>query len=65
MRFHIENMTCGGCVRGVTKAITRLDPNARLEADTDARTVEIHTSAARERVEHALAEAGFPTAAAA
>ncbi len=63
MQFHIENMTCGGCVRGVTKALTRLDPDATLEADTDARTITVQTSAARAAVEQALAEAGFPTAA--
>ena len=28
MQFHIENMTCGGCVRSVTKAIQSVDPQA-------------------------------------
>ena len=28
MRFHIENMTCGGCARGVTKAIQSVDAEA-------------------------------------
>ena len=27
MQFHIENMTCGGCVRSVTKAIQSVDPS--------------------------------------
>ncbi len=26
MQFHIENMTCGGCARSVTKAIQSVDP---------------------------------------
>ncbi|WP_336509768.1 heavy-metal-associated domain-containing protein, partial [Stutzerimonas kunmingensis] len=26
--FHIQNMTCGGCVRGVTRAIQSVDPAA-------------------------------------
>jgi copper chaperone len=64
MQFHIENMTCGGCVRGVTKALTRLDPEATLQADTEARTITVQTSAAREAVTQALAEAGFPAVAA-
>ena len=32
MKLHIENMTCGGCARSVTKAITLLDDGARVEA---------------------------------
>ena len=60
MRFHIENMTCGGCVRGVTKALTRLDPDATLQAELEAHTITVQTSAASETVTQALAEAGFP-----
>jgi copper chaperone len=63
MQFHIENMTCGGCVRGVTKALTRLDPDATLQADTEARTLTVQTSAPREAVTQALADAGFPAVA--
>ena len=33
MQFHIENMTCGGCVRSVTKAIQSVDPSAEVTAD--------------------------------
>ena len=33
MILHIENMTCGGCARAVGKAITRVDAQARVEAD--------------------------------
>jgi copper chaperone len=63
MRFHIENMTCSGCVRGVTKALTRLDPDAKLQADLEAHVIIVQTSAARETVTQALAEAGFPVSA--
>ena len=30
MQFHIENMTCGGCARSVTKAIQSVDPQAEV-----------------------------------
>ena len=46
MKLHIENMTCGGCARSVTKAITLLDDGARVEADPASRTVTVQTSAA-------------------
>lgn len=60
MRFHLEDMTCGGCVRGVTRAIQSVDPGAKVEADPPSRTVEVTTTATREQLEAALAEAGFP-----
>ena len=60
MQFHIENMTCGGCVRGVTRAVQSVDPQAQINADPPTRKVEITTSASREQVEAALNDAGFP-----
>lgn len=64
MQFHIENMTCGGCVRGVTKAIQAVDPNAQIQADPPTRKLELVTTATREQIEAALNEAGFPPKAA-
>src|SRR5690606_32953772 len=64
MEFHIENMTCDGCARGVTRAIQSVDANATVLADPPSRTVKVATSATRERVELALVEADFPPRAA-
>mgnify|MGYP001388091319 CR=1 FL=1 len=64
MQFIIENMTCGGCVRGVTKAVQTVDPQAQINADLPTHKVEISTSASREQIEAALNEAGFPAKAA-
>ena len=61
MQLHIENMTCGGCVRGVTKAIQSVDAAAKVTADPPSRRVEVQTSATREQIEAAMREAGFPT----
>lgn len=64
MQFHIENMTCGGCARGVTKAIQSVDPAAEVNADPPSRQVQVKSSAAQEKIESALREAGFPPSAA-
>lgn len=64
MKFHIENMTCGGCVRGVTRAIHSVDPQAEINADPPSRSLEVQTSASQEQIEAALNEAGFPPKAA-
>lgn len=62
MQFHIENMTCFGCARSVTKAIQSVDRGAVIDADPESRKVEVETSAARAEIEAVLAEAGYPAA---
>ncbi len=59
MQFHIENMTCGACVRGVTNAIQSVDPAAKVSADPTTRKVDVATTAPREKLKSALADAGF------
>lgn len=63
MRLRLPDMTCDGCVRGVSRAIQRLDSNARIEADPPSREISITTTASREAIEAVLREAGFPPAA--
>ena len=60
MQLQIENMTCGGCARGVTKAIQAIDPNANVAADPDMRLVVVTTQVSEEDVINALDGAGFP-----
>ncbi len=59
MQFQIENMTCGGCVRSVTKAIQSVDPIAQVNADPATHKVDVTTTVPRARLEAALADAGF------
>lgn len=59
MRFHIDNMTCGGCVRSVTKAIQSVDPVAEVNADPATHKVEVVTTAPRAKLEAVLADVGF------
>ena len=40
-KFHIQNMTCGGCVRGVTRAIQSADPAAQVHADLGSRKIDV------------------------
>jgi len=62
MQFHIENMTCFGCARSVTKAIQSVDAGAEVKADPERRKIEVSTSATRADVEAVLADAGYPAA---
>ena len=42
MQFHIENMTCGGCARSVTKAI-QAGLSGQGRAMTDEQAQELHS----------------------
>ncbi len=64
MKLHVENMTCGGCARSVSKAITLLDEDAKVTADPASRTVTVQTTLAPDEVLKALDAAGFPAQAA-
>ena len=60
MELRIEDMTCGGCARAVTKAIQSADPDARIETDPAARRVKVETKASPAALQVVLVEAGFP-----
>lgn len=62
MQFHIENMTCGGCARSVTKAIQSVDPAAEVTAETATRTVTVKSVASRDRLITVLIETGYTPA---
>jgi len=59
MQFHLDNMTCGGCARTVTRAIQSVDPEASIITDPASHFVEIQTSVAKEKIVAALSEEGF------
>jgi copper chaperone len=60
MELRIENMTCGGCAKSVTKAIQSVDPNARIETNPAARMVKVETTATSAALQQVLEEAGYP-----
>ena len=56
--YKVEGMTCGGCVRSVTNAITRLAPNATVAVDLPTGLVTVDGADA-ETVRNAVEGAGF------
>ncbi|KLK93121.1 hypothetical protein AA309_11240 [Microvirga vignae] len=59
-RFHISGMTCGGCLGAVTKAILKLDPQARIESNLEKRTITVATDKAEASLLATLENAGYP-----
>ncbi|MFS0754274.1 heavy metal-associated domain-containing protein [Noviherbaspirillum sp. 1P10PC] len=61
--LQVERMTCGGCVRGVTRSVQTVDSAAKVEVDLKAKKVRIDTTAPLEAVTSAISEAGYPVTA--
>ncbi|WP_062115330.1 heavy-metal-associated domain-containing protein [Aureimonas sp. AU40] len=61
MKLSIEDMSCEGCARSVTRAIQRLDPAAEVVVDRLGGTAEVTTAANGEALLAALAQAGYPS----
>ena len=60
----VNDMTCGHCVKTITKTVTSLDPGAKVEADLGTKRVRIESSRPAAELTKALAEAGYPATAA-
>jgi copper chaperone len=60
IRFQIPDMTCGACVRRVTRAVQGVDPAAQVEADPASHEAKVQSSVDPGALMAALAEAGYP-----
>jgi len=57
-KYKVDGMTCDGCARSVTNAITKLAPNAKVAVDLSTGTVTVD-GAAVDAVKSAVENAGF------
>lgn len=64
LQLTIPNMACASCLDTITKAVKRVDPDARVEAElgTKAKQVKIETQASELAIRDALAKAGYAPA---
>lgn len=63
MKLTVEGMSCGHCVRAVTRAIRTLDPDARVDVDLSAGVVTVVGDVAAEQAAAAIAAEGYPVTA--
>lgn len=59
IEFRIPDMTCGHCASTITKAVKALDAGARVEIALEEHRVRVESSAAKEALARAIAEAGY------
>ncbi|WP_448202904.1 heavy-metal-associated domain-containing protein [Azospirillum sp. sgz302134] len=57
--YKVDGMTCGGCARSVTNAITKVAPDAKVAVDLTAGTVSVDGGVPADTVKKAVEGAGF------
>jgi copper chaperone len=60
MQFQIDNITCSGCARSVTKAIHSVDPQAIVEIDLPQKRVNVVSVAEEAAIAAVLEGVGYP-----
>ncbi|MEP7099767.1 MAG: heavy-metal-associated domain-containing protein [Burkholderiales bacterium] len=59
IEFTLPTMTCGHCVKTVTRTVQQLDPAATVEIDLASHRLRIDSAQAAQAFGAALAEAGY------
>ncbi|WP_233803230.1 heavy-metal-associated domain-containing protein [Paraburkholderia sp. HP33-1] len=59
MEFEVKDMSCGGCASAITRAVTNVDPAARIDVDISSKIVKIDSVLPPERLAAAIEAAGF------
>ena len=64
LRYTVEDMTCGHCVQTITRAVTTLNPAAKVSVDLASKAVEVTGEADSDAIVSAIREAGYTPVAA-
>ncbi|MGB3637522.1 MAG: heavy-metal-associated domain-containing protein [Rivularia sp. (in: cyanobacteria)] len=59
LKLKITNMKCDDCASKISEAIKVMEPDAKVEADVDSKTVTVDTAASDETVKQAIVAAGY------
>jgi copper chaperone len=60
LQFKVPEMSCGGCVSNITRAIKAVDANATVQGDPQTKIVLVETKSPEPEIKAALAQAGYP-----
>jgi copper chaperone len=59
LELTVPNMACSACAETITKAVTAIDPAAKISADPATKQVSIETQADASAVKEAITAAGY------
>ncbi|ANC80131.1 copper resistance protein CopZ [Pseudomonas putida SJTE-1] len=57
--FNVQGMTCGHCVKAVTRAVQEQDAEARVEVDLAGKQVRVQSELAQEQILTAIRDEGY------
>jgi len=57
--FNVQGMTCGHCVKAVTRAVQEQDVNAQVEVDLAGKQVRVQSALPAEQLLAAIREEGY------
>ncbi|MCI1040030.1 heavy-metal-associated domain-containing protein [Pseudomonas putida] len=57
--FNVQGMTCGHCVKAVTRAVQEQDAAAKVEIDLTARQVRVQSELGQEQILTAIRDEGY------
>ena len=60
LQLKVPEMTCGGCVNTITKAVKTVDANAVVQGDPTTKTVLVETQISETAIRAAIANVGYP-----
>jgi copper chaperone len=60
LKFKVPDMTCGGCVSNITRAIKTIDADATVQGDPQTKIVLVETKSSEPEIKAVLAQAGYP-----
>lgn len=59
MKLYVEGMTCGHCIKTITRALTALDPAATVAVDLDEHLVHVSGAIDAAAATAAIEDAGY------
>ena len=57
--FQVQGMTCGHCEMAVKKAITRLDPTAKVSIDRPLEKVDVESDQPKDELIRVITDEGY------
>jgi len=62
LQLKVPKIACSACIDTITKAVTAIDPTAKVKADTKTKMVSVETQTSETAIKEAIAAAGYPAA---
>ncbi len=59
IKLNVPDMSCGHCTATIDKAITAIDPTAKVSCDLATHTVEVESDLSERTLSEAIREAGY------